>query len=107
MKIQTWIMAGMMGVILAACNSGEEKSTETEQPAKTEQVIENVPAELASLDGVTSYWECPMQCEEKKFVSEGNCPICGMALTEVMVNKQATDSSSQLKEPASEEAHTH
>jgi hypothetical protein len=60
----------------SSCGSGEKK---TEENAATDAAAK-APKELTDLAGVTSYYECPMKCEGKKFSEAGACPVCGMEL---------------------------
>ncbi len=79
MKIKTYaLFFGLVFLYLNACQRSQTGQQEEASPA-----IENVPAELTSMEGITAYWECPMKCAGKKFVSAGNCPECGMPLAEV------------------------
>lgn len=102
MKIKTYLMAGIIGLMFAACSSGEQK-----QDAQQEQTIENVPAEITSTEGLESYWECPMKCEGKKFAAAGNCPVCGMALVEVKVNTEPVSADSAAHDHDNHEGHSH
>jgi hypothetical protein len=82
MKIKAIVLFIGLGLLLLnACQRGQTGQQEEALPA-----IENVPAELTSMEGITTYWECPMKCAGKKFVSAGNCPECGMPLAEVHIS---------------------
>jgi hypothetical protein len=71
---------------LVSCGSGDKK---TEENTATE-VHGKVPKEVTDMTGVTSYYECPMKCEGKKFAEAGVCPICGMDLVLVEVKADST-----------------
>jgi hypothetical protein len=70
--------------ITFSCNSGSPKAVNTDVPAA---VIKNVPtAETAQ----AYYYTCSMHPEVRSD-KPGKCPICGMDLIKVEINK--TDSS--------------
>ncbi|MEP7171290.1 MAG: heavy metal-binding domain-containing protein [Bacteroidota bacterium] len=69
----------------ASCGNGDKKAEET-----TTDAVVKAPRELTDIAGVTSYYECPMKCEGKKFSETGNCPICGMELVLVEVKTDST-----------------
>lgn len=95
-------MAGLMVLLFAACGSGEQK-----QDAQPETSTLNVPAELASIEGMESYWECPMKCEGKKFAGSGQCPVCEMDLVEVKVNAAPAASDTGTHDHDNHEGHNH
>lgn len=96
-------MAGIIGLMFAACGSAEQNKEPQPQPA-----VENVPAEITSTEGLESYWECPMKCEGKKFAGPGNCPVCGMALSEVKMNtEQPAPVDTAGHNPDNHEGHNH
>ncbi|MEO5569626.1 MAG: heavy metal-binding domain-containing protein [Bacteroidia bacterium] len=70
---------------ISSCGSGDKKAEET-----TTDAAVKAPKELTDITGVTSYYECPMKCEEKKFTEAGNCPICGMELVLVEMKNDST-----------------
>ena len=72
--------------LFASCGSSEKK---TEDTTATETQGKS-PKEITDMAGVTSYYECPMKCEGKKFSEPGNCPICGMELVLVEVKSDST-----------------
>ena len=88
MKNKTLILPLIVMVILTivSCGSGENK---TQENTVADSTITS-PKELTDLAGVTSYYECPMKCEGKKFAEAGNCPICGMELVLVEVKADST-----------------
>ncbi|HKR03277.1 MAG TPA: heavy metal-binding domain-containing protein [Bacteroidia bacterium] len=76
-----WPLMLFAALIFASCGSGE---TKTEENATTDAAAK-APKELTDLAGVTSYYECPMKCEGKKFSEAGACPVCGMELALIEV----------------------
>lgn len=102
MKIKTYFLAGIMTLMFAACSSGEQKQEVQQEPA-----IENVPAEITSTEGLESYWECPMKCDGKMFAAAGNCPVCGMELTEVKVNAEPVAADTAAHDHDNHEGHNH
>ena len=91
MKNKILILPLVVMAILAvtSCGSGENKTQENMAADSTMKS----PKELTDLAGVTSYYECPMKCEGKKFSEPGNCPICGMELVLVEVKSDSTQTS--------------
>lgn len=72
----------------ASCSNSEKKmENNASTPAST-----NIPKELTDLSEVSSYYECPMKCEGKKFSEAGACPVCGMELVLVEVKADSTQS---------------
>lgn len=57
----------------------------------TDSTVTTSPNELTDMAGVTSYYECPMKCEGKKFAEAGTCPVCGMDL--VMIEMKSDSAS--------------
>ena len=70
----------MTVLIFSACGNGNQENAESTTADSTK-----APKEITDMAGITSYYECPMKCEEKKFSEPGNCPICGMELVLVEV----------------------
>ena len=79
-------------VFAVSCQSGEQKSNEN---VSEDTTLVSSPKEITDMTGVTSYYECPMKCEGKKFAEAGACPVCGMDLVKVELA------------PAPEESHVH
>ena len=74
-------------VFAVSCQSGEQKSSET---VTTDTLKAASPKELTEMTGVTSYYECPMKCEGKKFTEAGACPVCGMELVKIEISADST-----------------
>jgi len=71
--------------MFSSCGSTDQKNAENTAIDSTK-----VPKEITDMTGVTSYYECPMKCEAKKFAEAGVCPICGMDLVLVEVKADST-----------------
>ena len=89
-----FILFGTLAV--SSCGSTGQNTTSV----ATSDTTAKAPKELTDMTGVTSYYECPMKCEGKKFAEAGSCPICGMELVLVdMKNdsaKTATDTINKM-----------
>lgn len=85
MKAKLFICAFATLSVFAVYSCGNKEAAHDETAAAIDS--SKVPAELTDISGVSSYYECPMKCEGKKFTAEGICPVCGMDL--VMVESKA------------------
>jgi hypothetical protein len=88
-KILILPLIAMVILTVASCGNGENKVQDSMAADSTVKSAK----EITDLAGVTSYYECPMKCEGKKFSEPGNCPICGMELVLVEVKSDSTQTS--------------
>ncbi len=79
----------IFSISITSCGNQDNKSDES-----TTQENKAVPKELTDLAGMTSYYECPMKCEGKKFAEAGACPVCGMDLVLIETKKDTVQMSS-------------
>lgn len=82
-KILSFPLALIIALVLSSCGGREQKPVDNTDKGPA-------PKELIDMTSVTSYYECPMKCENKKFAEAGNCPICGMELVKVETKSDST-----------------
>lgn len=87
MKKNIYVFTLVSFLLFISCGTSEQKSGETVNTDSTATVS---PKELTDITGVTSYYECPMKCDDKKFAEAGICPVCGMELVLVNVKSDST-----------------
>lgn len=88
MKTKLFIYAFALLSVFAVYSCGNKEAAHEETVAAIDS--SKVPAELTDITGVSSYYECPMKCEGKKFAAGGICPVCGMDLVIVQAKADTT-----------------